>query len=107
MAATASPASRFASDRPKFEIGLAQPVLQFDGALRIGQPVFRDLAERLDDFAEFLGDLVGDAALFARLEIGRERAAAFFDEPRQIAREPLDIDGAEFGAGIWARRGVG
>ena len=79
--------------RPQIEIGLAEPVLQLDGALRIGQPVFRDLAERLDDFGHFLGEFVVVAAFLARLEIGGERAAAFLDEPRQIARKPSTSTG--------------
>ena len=77
----------FRRRRPEIEIGFAEPGLQFDGALRIGQPVFRDLAERLDDFGHFLGEFAVVAAFLARLEIGRERSAAFLDEARQIARK--------------------
>ncbi len=81
---------------PKIEIGLAQPVLQFGGALRVGKPIFRDLAERLHDFSDFFGEFAVAAACFTRLEIGGERPAAFLDDPRQIAREQLDIERPDF-----------
>ena len=81
--------------RPQIEIGLAQPVLRFESALRVFQPIFGDLAQRFDDFADFLGELVALAAFLARLEIGRQRAPAFLDEPRQIARKLLDVDAAD------------
>ena len=71
--------------RPKLEIGLAQPVLQLDGALGVGQPIFRDLTERFDHLGHFVGEFAVVAAFLARLEIGRKRTAAFLDEPRQIA----------------------
>jgi hypothetical protein len=61
----------------------------------VGQPIFGDLAERLDDFGHLVGELATIAALLARPEIGRKRAAAFFDEPRQIVRELFDVDGAD------------
>ena len=77
---------------PQFEIGLAQPVLQLGGALRVGEPVFRDLTERFDHLGHFIGEFAVVAARFARLEIGRERPAAFLDKTRQIAREHLDVD---------------
>jgi hypothetical protein len=71
--------------------------LQLDGALRVGQPVFGNLAQGLDDFRDLVGEFLVPVALLARLEIGGERPAAFFDEPRQIARELLNIDGADLG----------
>ena len=78
---------------PQIEVGFAEPGLQLEAALRIGQPVFRDLARCLDHFGDFIGGAaVGVAALLARLEIGRERPAALFDEARQIARKRLDVD---------------
>ena len=44
---------------PQIEIGLAQPGLQFDGALGVGQPIFRDLPQRLGDFGHFVGEFAG------------------------------------------------
>ena len=81
--------------RPQIEIGLAETRLQFDGALRIGQPIFRDMAEGFDDLGHLLGVAVGLAAFLARLEVSGERPAALLDQPRQIARELLDVDGAD------------
>ena len=71
--------------------------MQFDGALRIGQPVFRDLAQRLDNFGDLVGEFLVVAAFLARLEISGERSAAFLNEPGQIVRELLDIEVADLG----------
>ena len=65
-ARTASPARRFDRRDPEFEIGLAEPGLDLDRALRVGEPVFGDLSERLDH----VGDLVG------RLDLDRRRPRA-------------------------------
>ena len=67
--------------------------LQLQRALRVGQPVFGDLAEGFDDVGDFRV-LVVDAAFLARLHIGGERLAAFLDHPGDVAGERLDIDGA-------------
>ena len=45
--------------RPQIEIGAAEAGLQFERALRIGQPVFRDLADGLDH----VGDVFGQSRL--------------------------------------------
>ncbi len=80
---------------PEVEIGLAQARLQLERALRIAQPVFGDLAERLDHVGD-LGILVVDAAFLARLEIGGERLAALLDDAGNVVRELLHVGGAAF-----------
>src|SRR5580698_3338356 len=80
---------------PEVEIGLAQPALNVERALRILHPVFSDLAESFGDLSDLFGEFAGVAALLARLEIGRKRATAFLDEPRQIARKLFDVDAAD------------
>ena len=66
--------------------------MQLQRALRVGQPVFGDLAEGFDDVGN-LRVLVVDAAFLARLHIGGERLAAFLDHAGDVAGERLDIDG--------------
>ena len=78
---------------PQVEIALDQTRLRFDGALRVGQPVFGDLAERLGDVGELVGHLVLDGAVLARLHVGGHGAAALIHEARKIPREGLRIDG--------------
>ena len=41
---------------PQIEIGFAEPGLQLERALRVGQPILRDLPERLDDFVDLVGE---------------------------------------------------
>ena len=77
---------------PEFEIGLAEAGLDLDRALRIGEPVFGDVAERLDHVGDLVGRLDLDLADLARLEIGGERLAAFLDHAGDVARELLDVD---------------
>ena len=40
---------------PQIEVGFAEPGLQLQAALRIGQPIFRDLPQRLGHFGHLLG----------------------------------------------------
>ncbi len=77
---------------PEVEIGAAEPSLQFDRASGIRQPIFDDMAERLDRVLDLFGEIDGRRAFFARLQIGGERLAALFDQAREIMREALDID---------------
>jgi hypothetical protein len=65
------------------------------GPFGVGQPIFRDLAER----ARHLGDLLGlaaDAALLARLEVGGHGLAALLDHAGKVLGKLLDIDAAAF-----------
>ena len=77
---------------PEVEIGLAEAGLQLERALRVAQPVFRDLAERLHHVGD-LGVLVVGAALLARLEIGGQRLAAFFHDAGDVAGKLLHVGG--------------
>jgi hypothetical protein len=87
--------------RPHIEIRLHQARLRFQRALRIGQPIFRDLAERLDGVGDLLGDFVGELAFFARLQIRGERTAAFLDQTAEVFGERLRIGRTDFsGSGI-------
>ena len=81
--------------RPEIEIGLAEARLQLERALRVAQPVVRDLAERFDHVGD-LGILVVDSAFLARLEIGGQGFAAFFHHAGDVAGELLHIGGAAF-----------
>jgi hypothetical protein len=81
--------------RPEVEIGLAQLRLHLQRALRIAQPIVRDLAEGFHHVGH-LGVLVVDLAFFPRLEVGGERLAAFFHHPGDVAGELLDLDRAGF-----------
>ena len=74
--------------------------LDLDRALRIGEPVFGDMAERLDHVGDLVGWLDLDRAVLARLEVGGERLAAFLDHARDVLREALDIDGADLAGGL-------
>ena len=65
--------------------------LGLDGALRIGQPVFRDLGEGFDHVGHRLGDGVGVLAGFARRNPCGSRVAGFLDHAREIAGERLRI----------------
>ena len=67
--------------------------MQLQRALRVGEPVFGNLAERLDDIGD-LGLLLVDPALLARFEIGGQRPPAFLDHAGDVLGELLDIDGA-------------
>ena len=87
---------------PQIEIGAAEAGLQFDRALRVGQPVFRHLADGLDHVGDVFGQVAFDLAFLARLHIGGERLAAFLDHAREIAREGLDIDARRAVAGSLA-----
>ncbi len=82
--------------RPQIEIGAAEIGLQFERALGVGQPVFRHLADGLDHVGDVVGQVAFDLAVLARLHVGGERLAAFLDHPGKVAREHLDIDGADF-----------
>ena len=86
---------------PEIEIGPAQPELQFDRALRVLEPVFRDMAERFHDIDE-LGVFALDAALLARLHVGGERLAALFDHGGEVFRELLDIEGLALDRVRWS-----
>src|SRR5262249_49753145 len=79
---------------PQVEVGFAEIELQFDGTLRVLEPVLGDMPQRFDDVDEF-GVFAVDLALLARFHIGGERLAAFFDHAGEVAGELLDIDGAE------------
>ncbi len=81
---------------PQIEIGAAETGLQFERALRVRQPVFRDVADRLHRIGDAVRQLGLELALLARRHIGGERLAALLDQAREIARERLDIGGAEF-----------
>jgi hypothetical protein len=70
--------------------------LQFERALRVREPVFRDVADRLHRIGDAIGQLGLELARFARCHIGGECLAALLDQAREIAREGLDIGGAEF-----------
>ena len=85
----------FGGHRPKFEKGAAETGLQFERALGIGQPIFQDLADGLDHVGDIFGRLAFDLAFLARLQIGRERLAAFLDQTGDIVRERLDLDRAD------------
>ena len=89
--------ARHALDRigPEVEIGLAEARLQLERALRIAQPIVRDLAERFHHIGD-LGVLVVDAALLARLEVGGQRPAALFHHAGDVAGELLHVGGADF-----------
>ena len=77
---------------PKIEIGAAQPRLQLERALRIGQPVFGDLAEGADDLGQILRKVGFDLPFLARLDVGGQRLAAFLDHARQIAGKGLHVE---------------
>jgi hypothetical protein len=79
--------------RPQLEIGLAEARLDLDRALRIGQPVFGDVTERLHHVGDLVGRLDLDVAVLARLEVGGERLAAFLDH-RAMLRENCSISTA-------------
>ena len=80
---------------PQIEVGLAQPGLQFDRALRVCEPVLGDLAKRFDDLGDLVGHFAIVFALFAGLQVRRQRPAAIFDQVGQIARQGLDINRAD------------
>ena len=81
---------------PEVEIGAAETGLQFERALRIRQPVFRDVADRLHRIGDTVREIGLEFAFLARRHIGGERLAALLDQAREVAREGLDIGGAEF-----------
>src|SRR5215475_9443698 len=65
------------------------------------------MTEGLHHVGDLLGALVLDAALFARLEIGGERLAAFLDHAGNVLGETLDIDAGrrrQLGAGSQGNR---
>ena len=78
---------------PEIEIGLAHLGLQLGGARVVGEPVFRDHRERLDDLADFAGRLVLRFPAFARLEIGRERLAARLHRLGDVHGEGFGVEG--------------
>ena len=78
--------------RPEVEIALAERRLQLERALRVGEPVLRHLAERLDHVDE-LGMVGFLAAFLARLEIGGQRLAALFDHAGEVVRQLLPVGG--------------
>ena len=80
---------------PQIEIGLAQARLQFERALRIAQPIIRDLADGFH-YVDDLGVLVVAAAFFARLEIGGQGLAALLHHAGDVAGELLHVGGAAF-----------
>src|SRR3954469_13125769 len=59
------------------------------------------MAERFHDIDEF-GVFALDAALLARLHIGRERLAALFDHGGEVFRELLDIEGLALNRVRWS-----
>ena len=72
--------------------GSTAPLCASKRALRVGDVIFGDAAERRDS----VGDLAGSAARrprrrLARLQIGGEHLAAFLDQPRDIARQRFEI----------------
>jgi hypothetical protein len=77
---------------PQVEIGAPEARLHLDRALGIDQPIFRHAAKRLDRVAHILGGVGLDRAVFARLEIGGEGPAAFFDHAGDVAGKLLDVD---------------
>ena len=78
---------------PEIEIGLAHPGLQIRGALVVGEPVFGDRRECLDDLTDFAGRLVLRFAALARLEIGRERLAARLHRLGDVHGEGFGVEG--------------
>jgi hypothetical protein len=79
---------------PQLEIGGADAALQFERALRIRQPVFQHLAERLDRVSDLIRKIDRCGAFLARLQIGGERLATLFDQTRDIKGKAFDIDAA-------------
>ena len=69
--------------------------LQLDRALRIRQPVFRDLAQRLDDVGDLVGQPGRASRRLARLHVGGERLAALLDEAGDVVGERLDVEAAD------------
>ena len=93
-------AGRFAgqalgSRAPEIEIGPAETRLQFNCAARIGQPIAADLAQRLDHVGHLVGEPGLHLAFLARLQIGRERLAAFLDHAGKVLGKGLNVDGAD------------
>ena len=81
----------------QFEIGAAEPRLQFYRARRVRQPILEHLAERLDHVGDFVGGAGLDLSLLARLEVGGERLAAALDHAGEVLGERLNVDRAELG----------
>ena len=71
-------------------------------AARIRQPVAADFAQRLDHVGHLVGKAGLDLAFLARLQICRERLAAFLDHAGKVLGELLDIHGTSF---AFIRRG--
>ena len=80
---------------PQFEVVAAETGLQFERALVVRQPIFQHLPDGLDHFDDVVGRLAFDFAFLARLHIGGERLAAFFDHAGDIMREGLNLDRAD------------
>src|SRR6516164_7692488 len=83
--------------RPQIEVGAAETTLQFNGTLWIGEPVFRHLADGLDDVGDFVSELAFDLAFLARLHVGGERLAAFLYDAGEIPSQRLIIDARKLG----------
>ncbi len=79
---------------PQIEVVAAETGLQLECALGVRQPIFQYLADGLDHVGDAVGRFVFDFAFFARLQIGGECFAAFFDQAGDIMREGLDLDRA-------------
>src|SRR5439155_18731088 len=81
---------------------LAEVRLQIERTFGVGEPVFRDLAERSHHFAHLLRIAAFGAVLLVRLEIGRHGFAARLDHAGEVLRKLLDVEGATL---AWVRRG--
>ena len=77
--------------RPDRHIAGKEPRLRFQRALRVGQPVFRELGEGLDHVDHGFGDMVAHLALLARLGPGGGRLACLLDHARHVQRETLGV----------------
>ena len=78
---------------PEIEIALAHLVLQVRSAVPVRKPVFGDRGEGLDDLADFVGRLVLEFTVLARLQIGRERLAARLHRLGDVHGEGFSVEG--------------
>src|SRR5262249_34836250 len=69
--------------------------LQLDRALRVLEPIFRDLAESFHHVDQF-GVFALDLPLLARLQVSRHGLAALLDHAGEIAGQLLDVDRGGF-----------
>ena len=65
--------------------------LRLDGALRIGQPIFRHAPEALDRIEHGVGQSACGSARLGGFEQSGERLASLPDQQGEILREPIEI----------------